>query len=267
MYRDGIAKSFDKESRTKIITIKQKSSIPIILRDMAPPKGSIFDPAIKWEQEKEARRQAQIQADAAEEAAKAAEKAAAKKGGGKKDKAKKVSTADAIKSTNAAEKEKKDHERDLQKLSNLRTLRALQDATCETTSGKINRMLKMLHLAVSDLKQGSVNSSEAEVLDILWALEEMSSFAKAEAEIAAEKSAKKSAKEAEKEDKKKSKKDSKKVRRVGSDVHMGWDVFFSFPSKHGVTADIINSLNQYLQPHLHTYTTRPHTGQEGQEEG
>ena len=213
MYRDGIAKSFDKESRTKIITIKQKSSIPIILRDMAPPKGSIFDPAIKWEQEKEARRQAQIQADAAEEAAKAAEKAAAKKGGGKKEKAKKVSTADAIKSTNAAEKEKKDHERDLQKLSNLRTLRALQDATCETTSGKINRMLKMLHLAVSDLKQGSVNSSEAEVLDILWALEEMSSFAKAEAEIAAEKSAKKSAKEAEKEDKKKSKKDSKKVRR------------------------------------------------------
>lgn len=210
MYRDGIAKSFDKESRTKIITIKQKSSIPIILRDMAPPKGSIFDPAIKWEQEKEARRQAQIQA---EEAAKAAEKAAAKKGGGKKEKAKKVSTADAIKSTNAAEKEKKDHERDLQKLSNLRTLKALQDATCETTSGKINRMLKMLHLAVSDLKQGSVNSSEAEVLDILWALEEMSSFAKAEAEIAAEKSAKKSAKEAEKEDKKKSKKDSKKDKK------------------------------------------------------
>ena len=225
MYRDGIAKSFDKESRTKIITIKQKSSIPIILRDMAPPKGSIFDPAIKWEQEKEARRQAQIQA---EEAAKAAEKAAAKKGGGKKEKAKKVSTADAIKSTNAAEKEKKDHERDLQKLSNLRTLKALQDATCETTSGKINRMLKMLHLAVSDLKQGSVNSSEAEVLDILWALEEMSSFAKAEAEIAAEKSAKKSAKEAEKEDKKKSKKDSKKVRRKLIYI---WDVFSSLPTK------------------------------------
>jgi len=210
MYRDGIAKSFDKESRTKIIVVKQKSSIPIILRDMAPPKGSIFDPAVKWEQEQESRRQAQIEAEQAEEAAKAAEKT---KKSGKKEKVKKQSTAETIKSTNAAEKEKKDHERDLMKLSNLRTLKALQEATCETTSGKINRMLKMLHLAVSDLKQGSVNSSEAEVMDILWAVEEMPSFAKAEAEIAKEKSAKKEAKVAEKAEKKSSKKDSKKDKK------------------------------------------------------
>jgi len=174
---------------------------------MAPPEGSIFDPARKWEEEKARRRTAQIQVDAA-----AAQKAEAEKNskkGGKKT-GKKQSTADAIKETNAADKEKKDHQRDLQKLSNLRKLKDLQEASCETTGGKIHRMIKMLHLAVSDLKQGSVNASEAEVLDILWALEEMPVFKSAEAEIAMEKAAKKEAKEVEKSEKKSSKKDSKK---------------------------------------------------------
>ena len=55
---------------------KQKSSIPLILRDMAPPEGSIFDPARKWEEERERRRledqeaQAQIDADIAAQALK-----------------------------------------------------------------------------------------------------------------------------------------------------------------------------------------------------
>ena len=154
-----------------MFAIKQKSSIPVILRDMAPPEGSIFDPAQKWDEEKERRTQAaKTEADA--EAAKEKKKSS---GGGKKN-AKKQSAADAIKESNAAEKVKKDLERDVMKLSNLRTLGTLQAAACDTPVGKINRMLKMLHLAVSDLKQGTVGASEAEVLDILWALEEMPLF-------------------------------------------------------------------------------------------
>ncbi len=183
---------------------KQRSSIPLILRDMSPPEGSIFDPARKWAEEKERRRASQPEA-AEDEEGLAAKK---KKGGGGE---KKKSTADTIKESNAAEKIRKDHERDLQKLSNLRTLKALQDATCETTGGKIHRMIKMRHLAACDLRQGAVTASEAEVLDILWALEEMPSFKGAEEEIAAEKAAKKDTKDSEKDDKKSSsKKDSKK---------------------------------------------------------
>lgn len=172
---------------------------------MAPPEGSIFDPARKWEEEKERRKGLE---KAAETEAAAEAKVDKKKGGKKNDR--KKSTADAIKETNAADKLKKDLERDLMKLSNLKTLKTLQDATCDTPSGKINRMLKMLHLAVSDLKQGSVGASEAEVLDILWALEEMPLFKSCEEEIAAEKASKKEAKEDEKKSKKDSKKDSKK---------------------------------------------------------
>ena len=193
-----------------MISVKRKSSIPIILRDMAPPEGSIFDPAKKWEETKEKRDRAlkeEEEEKAAEEAANGKNK---KKAGGKGKNTKKQSTADSIKESNAADKDKKEHQRDLQKLSNLRTLKALQEAVCETPSGKINRMLKMLHLAVSDLKQGSVNSSEAEVLDILWALEEMPVFKSADEAITAEKASKKESKEKEKEDKKKDKKDSKK---------------------------------------------------------
>mmetsp|Transcript_8802 Transcript_8802/g.21479 ORF Transcript_8802/g.21479 Transcript_8802/m.21479 type:complete len:147 (-) Transcript_8802:2-442(-) len=52
MYRDGIAKTFDKDSRKAIVTEKRRSSVPLILRDMAPPEGSIFDPAKKWDEEK-----------------------------------------------------------------------------------------------------------------------------------------------------------------------------------------------------------------------
>jgi superfamily II RNA helicase len=193
---------------------KQKSSIPLILRDMAPPEGSIFDPAKKWAEERERRRAAAAEAKVEQAAAEAAIKQTKK---GKKGGEKKKSTADTIKESNSAEKDKKDHQRDLQKLSNLRTLKALQDATCETPGGKIHRMMKMLHLAVCDLRQGSVDSSEAEVLDILWALEEMPSFKKADGEVAAEKAAKKKEKEEEKEKKsskkEKKEKDSKKTKK------------------------------------------------------
>ena len=177
---------------------------------MAPPEGSIFDPAKKWEEEKERRRTAQVE-EAQEQAAVAAAAAEKSKKGKKGEK--KKSTADTIKETNAAEKLKKEHERDLQKLGNLKTLKALQETTCETASGKIHRMVKMLHLAVCDYRQGSVKSSEAEILDILWALEEMPSFKAADAELSLEKAAKKEAKELEKSSKKKDKKDAKKDKK------------------------------------------------------
>jgi ATP-dependent RNA helicase DDX60 len=175
---------------------------------MAPPVGSIFDPAIKWEEEKELRRldDGKGIADAAA-AAEASKGKKAGKGGKKK------STADTIKESNAAEKLKKDHDRDLQKLSNLRTLKALQETSCDTTSGKIHRMIKMLHIAVCDLRQGTVGATEAEVLDILWALEEMASFQSADEEVATEKASKKKEKEEEKKSDKKAKKDSKKDKK------------------------------------------------------
>jgi ATP-dependent RNA helicase DDX60 len=191
---------FDKELRKASIYVKRRSSIPIILRDMAPPEGSIFDPAKRWEEEK-VRRRNKSDVPALED-----EGAAAKKGANAK---KKVSRADVIKEVNAADKQKKDHERDLQKLSNLKSLKALQDTTCETTNGQIHRMVKMLHFAVSDLRQGAVGSSEAEILDILWALEELPTFKTADEEVAQEKAAKKDTKEQEKSDKKAAKKDKK----------------------------------------------------------
>ena len=180
---------------------------------MAPPEGSIFDPAKKWEEEKERRLLEAEDLAEKEKAAAAADKASSKKG--KKNEKKK--SADTIKENNAMEKDKKDHQRDLQKLSNLRTLKALQDVSCETTGGKINRMIKMLHLAVSDLRQGSVNSSEAEVLDILWALEEMEAFKEADELLQAEKALKKEQKEVEKAEKKSSKKDKKDSKKSKKD--------------------------------------------------
>jgi hypothetical protein len=132
MYKDGYVKTYDREQKRSMFAIKQKSSIPVILRDMAPPEGSIFDPAIKWDEEKERRSQAAKTEAADAEAAKEKKKSS---GGGKKN-AKKQSAADAIKESNAAEKVKKDLERDVMKLSNLRTLKTLQGASCDTPLGK-----------------------------------------------------------------------------------------------------------------------------------
>ena len=180
---------------------------------MAPPKGSIFDPAIKWGEEKERRRVAEAQKEAEEQAAKAEKAKKGKGGGGKKGQDKKKSTADSIKESNAAEKLKKDHTRDLEKLSNLKTLAQLQSTSCDTMSGKIHRMIKMLHLSVCDLRQGIVSASEAEVLDILWALEEMPAFKAADAEVALEKAQKKEDKKSDKKDKKKDSKKDKKDKK------------------------------------------------------
>lgn len=207
MYKDGFVKTYSREEKRSTIAVKQKSSIPIILRDMAPAEGSIFDPAKKWDEEKERR----AKAEAAQTEALA--NARAKKKGGAKKNSKKQSTADSIKEANVAEKVKKDLERDLMKLSNLKTLKILQDATCDTPLGKIHRMIKMLHLAVSALKEGTVGASEAEVLDILWSLEEMPLFKACEEEFVAEKASKKEAKSEEKKSKKDSKKDSKKEKK------------------------------------------------------
>lgn len=182
---------------------------------MAPPEGSIFDPARKWEEEKERRSKAKT-ADAPTNAESKDKKKSG--GGGPKKNAKKPSAAEAIKESNAAEKVKKDLERDLMKLSNLKTLKTLQEATCDTPLGKIHRMLKMLHLAISALREGSVGASEAEVLDILWALEEMPLFKSCEEEIASEKTSKKESKNDDKKSKKDSKKDPKKDKKDSKDV-------------------------------------------------
>eukprot|EP00522_Entomoneis_paludosa_P019014 CAMPEP_0172447398 /NCGR_PEP_ID=MMETSP1065-20121228/6717_1 /TAXON_ID=265537 /ORGANISM="Amphiprora paludosa, Strain CCMP125" /LENGTH=1260 /DNA_ID=CAMNT_0013198695 /DNA_START=78 /DNA_END=3860 /DNA_ORIENTATION=- len=216
MYRDGFAKTFDKDSRKTLVTEKRRSSIPLILRDMAPPEGSIFDPAKKWDEEKKRQAAATEESAAAAAATVAAEAASKKKPTKKGGAAAKKTTAESIKENNAAEKVKRDLERDLQKLSNLKTLKALQEASCETVSGQINRMIKMLHLAVCDLRQGSVQASEAEVLDILWALEEMESFKAADDLVAAEKASKKDTKD-DKKDSKKSKKDAKKDKKSKKD--------------------------------------------------
>mmetsp|Transcript_3439 Transcript_3439/g.7476 ORF Transcript_3439/g.7476 Transcript_3439/m.7476 type:complete len:1260 (+) Transcript_3439:104-3883(+) len=209
MFKDGFDKTFDRETKKKIITIRRRSSIPLILRDMAPPTGTIFDPAQKWEEEKERRRIETEKEDTKNAAEAAAASSKAKKSGKGKKNEKKKSTADTIKASNAAEKMRKDHVRDLEKLSNLRSLKVLQDTSCDTTSGKIHLMIKMLHLAVCDLRQGVLGSSEAEALDILWALEEMTDFKSSDAEIEREKKAKKEGKKEEKKSDKKSKKDKK----------------------------------------------------------
>jgi ATP-dependent RNA helicase DDX60 len=196
---------------------------------MAPPEGSIFDPAKKWEEEKERRRleESQLQDSSNKDNDKKKSGGGGGKKGGAENKKKGTnSTADSIKATNAAEKMKKDFDRDLQKLSNLKNLKALQESTCETTAGKIQRMIKMLHLATCDLRQGAVNASEAEVLDILWALEEMPAFKQADELLSQEKAAKKDSKDdksGKDKDKKASKKDVKKEKDKKSSKKDGAD--------------------------------------------
>ena len=77
---------------------------------MGPPKGSIFDPKVKWDEEKERRR---TEEEAAEVEVKLAKKESAK---GKKKKESKKTSADLIKENNQANKDDKNHSRDLQNL-------------------------------------------------------------------------------------------------------------------------------------------------------
>jgi hypothetical protein len=208
--------TFDKEIRKATIVVKRKSSIPIILRDMAPPEGSTFDPAKKWAEEKERRERAKLKVEEtlkqeSEESDKKKKSSGQKKGGGKKSSGG-ISAAD-IKAKNVLDMGEKDYEQDMQKLSNLKTLVALQNSKCETAPGKVNRMIKMLHLAVSDLKNGSVTASEAEVLDILWALEEMGSFQNSENLLSLDKAQRKEEKESDKKASKSKSKDDKKSKK------------------------------------------------------
>lgn len=230
---------------------KKLSDVPLILRDMGPPDGSIFDPKKTWESEKplyEAQKEAEAKALAGEfdveevvekveevtlgKAKSAKEKAEEKKERKaqqdakkalKNAKAGKISKAEMI-AKNDKKKENSVHKADIERMKNNNTIDLLLDAKVSTVTGQLQRMLKMLSIAVSAKDRGKSGSSEEEVLDILWALEEMEVFRAADEEIARDKdlrkALKKKAKEAEKEaekeakdgkkDKKGEKKDKKK---------------------------------------------------------
>merc|ERR1711862_626124 len=198
MYKEGYAKTFDKETRKASIQIKPSRQFQLSYETWHHQRGQSLTQQRNG-RKKRKRRNLQEEMDK-----QAREKKEKQQKPNKKSNPKKQSAADSIRDNNAATKLQKDHERDLQKLSNLRTLKALQEASCETDSGKIHRMVKILHIAVSDLKEGSLNSSEAEVLDILWALGEMPTFTVSEKEVNEENKAKK---EDKKEEKAKSGKD------------------------------------------------------------
>ncbi|GMI14247.1 hypothetical protein TrVE_jg1141 [Triparma verrucosa] len=225
---------------------KKLSDVPLILRDMGPPDGSIFDPKKTWEAEKplyEAKKEAEEKALAGEfdveevaevvaevtvgKAKTAKEKAEDKKErkarqdakkAEKNSKAGKLSKAEMI-AKNDKKKENSVHKADIERMKNNNTIDLLLDAKVSTVTGQLQRMLKMLSIAVSAKERGKSGSSEEEVLDILWALEEMEVFRAADEEIARDKdlrkALKKKLKEAEKEGKdgkkdKDKKKDKKK---------------------------------------------------------
>jgi hypothetical protein len=52
--------------------------------------------------------------------------------------------------------------------SNNNSLESLQAAKVDTDFGKLQRMLKMLHMSVLDLKQGKESASEEEVSAYVW---------------------------------------------------------------------------------------------------
>ena len=119
---------------------------------------------------------------------------------------------------------KKSHDKDIEKMSNNNSIDALQDVKVETASGKLQRILKMLELAVAAFKSGKTSGEEevsvakgdlhkvvssnpalrsscsllppSQVFDILWALEESPGFAAAEKELSDEKAKKKLEKKA-----------------------------------------------------------------------
>jgi len=132
-----------------------------------------------------------------------------------------LSKSDLIKLQNSKRMNQKVHIKDIEKMSNNNSLESLQAAKVDTDFGKLQRMLKMLHMSVIDMKQGKECGSEEEVFDILWALQEMDTFTDAEAEIVADKAARKAAKKDKtpKDGAKKEKK-MKKVRRRRSEARL-----------------------------------------------
>ncbi|GMH65194.1 hypothetical protein TL16_g04139 [Triparma laevis f. inornata] len=218
---------------------KKLSDVPLILRDMGPPDGSIFDPKKTWESEKplyEAQKEAEAKALAGEfdveevvekveevtlgKAKSAKEKAEEKKERKaqqdakkalKNAKAGKISKAEMI-AKNDKKKENSVHKADIERMKNNNTIDLLLDAKVSTVTGQLQRMLKMLSIAVSAKDRGKSGSSEEEVLDILWALEEMEVFRAADEEIARDKDLRKALKKKAK-DGKKDKKDEKKDKK------------------------------------------------------
>jgi hypothetical protein len=168
MYNAGYKKIWNAETKSYTRHKLKKSAIPLILRDMAPPDGSIFDPRVAWASEKPLflSREANLAAPALPAAAAAAVP--------KKEKKKKaLSKKELMMAENSKRLEKKSHEKDAEKMANNKSMSSLQSASTTTTIGKLQRMLKMLSIAVQDIKGGKASASQEEMFDILWALEEL----------------------------------------------------------------------------------------------
>ncbi|GMI25906.1 hypothetical protein TeGR_g10093 [Tetraparma gracilis] len=194
MYNAGYKKIWNAETKSYTRHKLKKSAIPLILRDMAPPDGSIFDPRVAWASEKPLflSREANLAAPALPAAAAAAVP--------KKEKKKKaLSKKELMMAENSKRLEKKSHEKDAEKMANNKSMSSLQSASTTTTIGKLQRMLKMLSIAVQDIKGGKASASQEEMFDILWALEELPVFKSAGEELEREKRAKKEEKKKAKE--------------------------------------------------------------------
>ena len=151
MHKSGFKKVFDPVLKKQIRLNKTASSIPLILRDMGPRRDSLFDPRIAWEQEKPlylARMSGAVAKKKEEPQSAAAKKASSRV------KAVKLSKSDMIKLNNSKRMEKKVHGKDIEKMKSNNSLESLQNAKVDTEVGKLQRMLKMLHMAVTDYKAG-----------------------------------------------------------------------------------------------------------------
>ena len=138
-------------------------------------QGSIFDPQIVWNKEKpefEAQQQ-KLKAEAEGKPAALDEKMGAldiagKKGkkdkskskGGKSNKGGGKKSAEDIKAENLKRQELNEHKVDIERMKNNNSIESLLKADVKTVTGKLQRVLKMLDIAVNALKNGKDNSSE-----------------------------------------------------------------------------------------------------------
>jgi len=200
MYNSGFKKEYDSVIKKYNRTNKVSSAIPLILRDMGPPSGSVFDPRVVWEKEKPLylqRKSGQGPAASNPSTPAAREKSEKSK---KSKSASKISKSEQMILNNSKRLSKKSHDKDVEKMSNNNSIESLRDIKVETSSGKLQRMLKVLDLAVAAYRSGKT-SGEEELFDILWALEEMEGFADAEKELSDDKAQKKAEKKASKSSK------------------------------------------------------------------
>jgi len=208
-YTSGFKKEYDFALKKATRTNKVSSAIPLILRDMGPPPGSMFDPRVVWEKEKPAYL-AKLKGEAAAALtptgstpapAQRQPRAKTKKGSNKK-----ATKAELI-AQNSKRLEKKSHAKDSEKMENNNCLESLQNSTVETGVGKLQRMLKMLHITVAEFEAGG-GAGEEEIFDILWALEKIPAFTQASEELALEKQRRKTEKKETKKNKEASSKSS-----------------------------------------------------------